>query len=414
MFKGWWVVGTHFSVQFFATGFFVYSLPLLFDTLVEAFDTDLTTINYLPSLASLVGLFIAPIAGPLVDRWSAKALMLIGGAAFIIALVGLSLSQTIFQLLLVGALLFGIAQTLLGPMTGSAVVSRWFTVSRGRALGIAAIGTSMGGIVLPNLIASALPDLGWRTTLQLVAAGMAVIGMPMLLFCFWNKPSDAGLQAEPLASDPAGPTPSQDQGGTPALATTKDVLRRPAFWYLSLCLGLFLSVYAATLANLGQHGSDLGLEVDQIGRLVSVLAIAGIAGKLAFGYMADRAPLKLGLATSIVLTALTLVLFSLEQNYTMMLAGAISMGLAAGGIMPVWNAMVPAIFGVENFGRAMGLMSPVISLMAAPAFPIAGYLRDTTGSYVPAFQSFLGALLLALLLLIPLRVSRTQETPKTA
>ena len=45
MFKGWWGVGTHFSVQFFATGFFVYSLPLLFDTLVEAFDTDLTTIN---------------------------------------------------------------------------------------------------------------------------------------------------------------------------------------------------------------------------------------------------------------------------------------------------------------------------------------------------------------------------------
>jgi len=130
--------------------------------------------------------------------------------------------------------------------------------------------------------------------------------------------------------------------------------------------------------------------------------------------MADRAPLKLGLATSISLTALTLVLFSLEQNYSMMLAGAISMGLAAGGIMPVWNAMVPAVFGVENFGRAMGLMSPVISLMAAPAFPIAGYLRDTTGSYVPAFQGFLGALLLALLLLIPLRVIRTQDSPATA
>jgi MFS family permease len=406
MFQGWWIVGTHFTVQFFVTGFFAYSLPLLFEPMVQAFDTDRTTVNYLPSLASLLGVFVAPTAGPLVDRWSAKGLMLIGGVAMVLALLGMSVSQNIFQLVIVGALFFGLANVLLGPLTGSAVISRWFTASRGRALGIAAIGTSVGGILLPMAIGLALPAIGWRATLQALAAGMAFMGLPLLLFRFWNHPSDRGLEREPAADgDPALAAAGGD-GEERAHETNRDILGRRAFWLLSLSLGLFLAIYSATLANLGQYGGDLGLEVDQIARLVSVLAISGIFGKLVFGYLADRTSLKLLLAAAIGATAFTLVLFSLEPTYSMMLVGSMSMGIATGGILPVWNAIVPAIFGVENFGRAMGLMSPVISVMVTPAFPLAGYVRDSVGSYVPAFQGFVGGLLLAVLLLIPLRVER--------
>ena len=38
------------------------------------------------------------------------------------------------------------------------------------------------------------------------------------------------------------------------------------------------------------------------------------------------------------------------------------MGLAAGGILPVWGALMAAIFGVANVGRSMGLQAPIISL----------------------------------------------------
>ena len=405
MFAGWWVVGTHFTVQFFVTGFFIYSLPLLFEPVIQAFGTDRTTVNYLPSLAALIGLFVAPLAGPLVDRWSAKGLMLIGAVAMIVGLVAMSLATRIAVFVGVGAVLFGAANILLGPMTGSAVVSRWFTASRGRALGIAAIGTSAGGILLPILMGHALETVGWRQAMQGVALASALVGVPLLLFRFWNHPEDRGLSAEPHADGRAAAPAASGGDVTDPASTTRGILGRRDFWLFAIALGIFLAVYSATLANLGQFGGDLALEVDQIAGLVSLIAIAGIFGKLAFGYLADRIPLKLGLYAAIGATVVALVILSLQPSYPGMVLASIAFGLAAGGILPVWNAMVPAIFGVSNFGRAMGLMSPVISVLVTPAFPLAGYVRDVSGSYVPAFQGFIGALALAALLLLPLRVA---------
>ena len=63
MFQGWWIVGTHFTVQLFVVGFFTYSYPLLFDPVLKEFETDAQTMNYLPSLGGAIGLIAAPLAG---------------------------------------------------------------------------------------------------------------------------------------------------------------------------------------------------------------------------------------------------------------------------------------------------------------------------------------------------------------
>jgi hypothetical protein len=49
-------------------------------------------------------------------------------------------------------------------------------------------------------------------------------------------------------------------------------------------------------------------------------------------------------------------------------------------------------------------MSPVIGLLVTPGYPAVGAIRDATGSYVLAFQICVGVLVLAALLLVPLRV----------
>jgi hypothetical protein len=62
------------------------------------------------------------------------------------------------------------------------------------------------------------------------------------------------------------------------------------------------------------------------------------------------------------------------------------------------------IFGVANFGRAMGLQAPIISLGAMAGFGIAGRSHGQTGSFVPAFEIFAGVLCLAILVLFALRM----------
>jgi MFS family permease len=405
MFQGWWVVGTHFTVQFFVSGFFIYSVPLLFEPVIEAFGTDRTTVNGLPSLASLLGLVVSPIAGPLVDRWSARGLMLVGVAALVAGLLLLSLATDIRVFVAGGAVLFSIAQGLLGPMTGSAVVSRWFTASRGRALGYAAIGTSAGGILMPFALGFALPGVGWRVALQILAALVALISFPLVLTRFWDHPSERGLDPEPASAE--HPTTTGNEGLAPM--TNAQLLRLPSFWLFTLSLGFFLACYTASLANLGQFRGDLGLESTQLPRLIMTLSACGIAGKLGFGYLADRAPLRLLLWVVIAGTALALGIFSFEPAMPLLLLGCGLLGAASGGILPVWNAMVPQLFGLANFGRAMGLMAPVMGLVITPAYPLLGFVRDSAGSYVPAFQGAIGVLVFAALFLIPLRTEPLSE-----
>lgn len=404
MFQGWWVVGTYFTIQIFIVGFFTYSYPLLFEPVSKDFGADVQTMNYLPTVAGLLGLFLAPLAGPLVDKWSAKGLMLIGLASMIVGLLGMASARSVMQFAVIGGVTFGIANTLLGPMSGSAVISRWFTSTRGRALGIAAIGTSIGGIIMPLVVADAVATTGWRGGLRMIALATALIAVPLLLFRFWDRPSDRGLAPE-LATVGSAAIAGDDEPP----ATSRQILGRPAFWFFTLSLSLLLGCYTSMLANLGQFQADLGIAVSDAKWVFPSLAVAGIFGKLGFGYLADRIPLKLGLAAAIGLTAAATYLFSLAPSHAVILGGGVILGVATGGMLPVWNAMVPAIFGVANYGRTMGLMMPIIGVVVTPSFALVGALRDVTASYILGFQISLGILFLALLLLVPLRVGPASE-----
>ena len=61
-------------------------------------------------------------------------------------------------------------------------------------------------------------------------------------------------------------------------------------------------------------------------------------------------------------------------------------------------------FGVANFGRAMGFQAPFITAGALTALAVVGRIRDQTGSYVLAFQIFVGVLCVAAAVLVLLRM----------
>jgi cyanate permease len=62
----------------------------------------------------------------------------------------------------------------------------------------------------------------------------------------------------------------------------------------------------------------------------------------------------------------------------------ILLGFAAGAFLPLMGAIVSSWFGAAAFGRVTGLVGPFTTLAAIGPW-IAGYIRDTTGSYDPAW-----------------------------
>jgi MFS family permease len=411
MFHGWRIVASVFTVQFFMIGFSSYGLPFLLVPVEKEFACGMEKLSRAMIGMSAVGMVLPLVVGPLVDRWSARGILLIGTAALVGGLLGLAWSPNELTFRVIMSTLIAVAMTTLGPIVCSAVVSRWFTASRGRALGIAAMGTSIGGMVMAPLFGLGFDSIGWRDTVRLMALLVALVVVPLLVFVLRNHPKDLGLEPEGL---PAGA--AQAHPVTEGLLSNNEVLRQRSFWVVSLCLAIFLGTYAGMLFSVPKFADDLGADTAARSTVTVVLTVSGLVGKLLFGWAADRFSLKAGLATAIGLTAGSVIAMAGEPPFAMLLVAVAVMGLAAGGILPVWGALMAVLFGVANFGRAMGLQAPMVSLGAMAGFGIAGRVHGQTGSFVLAFEIFGGALCLAFLILFALRMpaSASDEAPGRA
>jgi MFS transporter, OFA family, oxalate/formate antiporter len=68
-------------------------------------------------------------------------------------------------------------------------------------------------------------------------------------------------------------------------------------------------------------------------------------------------------------------------------------GIVAGGVFPVVGVMVVRSFGPLAFARIMGMMLPPLIIAMAVAPVLAGWVRDSTGSYHAAFAYCAGLML---------------------
>ena len=144
-------------------------------------------------------------------------------------------------------------------------------------------------------------------------------------------------------------------------------------------MGLLFCVYSAVLANLSPYAVGLGATESAAARLIMVLAVSGLIGKLVFGIAADKIDLRSALWIAQGLVVVGVMLFSSEPSYPLMMLASVLLGLATGGMLPVWGAMLAVQFGVASYGRAMGLMNPLIVLMIMPGYAVTGYLYDMNG-----------------------------------
>ncbi len=405
MFYGWVIVAAVFAAQGFMIGFWTYGFPLLVDPVQREFGATVAEVQMGLSAGGILGAVLAPLLGPIVDRWSARGMASIGAVLLVVALILMSYAPGVYAFVAAVAIVLNGANVLLGPITGSTLVSRWFDQTRGRALGIAATGTSVGGLLIPLLLNGLISHVGWRGSLRVLAGCVLVLVVPLVVFGLRDHPSDKGLHPDG-ADEPPG---SADAATGDRVWSAREVFRSPAYWLIGCCLGLLFMAYTGTLANLHKYATELGVDAAEATRLISVIAVMGFIGKLVFGWAADRVGMRVGLWVAIALTALGIGILSLEPSYTGMLAATVLMGLAAGGMLPVWSGMIGEAFGVTSFGLAMGLMMPIITVFAAPAPMIAGLSFDETQSYSLAMQCFVGALFVSAALLVPLRLSQSEE-----
>ncbi|PSN67532.1 MFS general substrate transporter [Corynespora cassiicola Philippines] len=143
------------------------------------YETDLLTssspsaISWIGSIQAFLLLVVGAISGPIYDAGYFRALLLGGSFMLVLGQMMLSLCHTYWQVLLAQAFCIGIgAGALFIPSV--AILSTYFTTRIATATGLAASGSSLGGVIYPIVFHKLLPQIGFAWTTRTI--GFIILG----------------------------------------------------------------------------------------------------------------------------------------------------------------------------------------------------------------------------------------------
>lgn len=349
---------------------------------------------------------LSPLLGNLMDKISLRLLMVVGGLCLSAGYLAISLTTTFNQVLWVFGILIAPANVLIGPVAVTVLLSRWFARRRGRALGIAIAGISVGGLFFPMIIQGLLEAFEWRQALQGLALVLLLWTVPMALLVV-NKPADRGLHPDGDA-EPAE-LARLEQAKAPFSA--REILTDPAFWMLAGTVAIVTAGMKGMITNLAPLAIDVGVDAAAAALLISIYAACSFTAKLSFAALADRMGPRVLMFLALAGFAAGLAcLTQAHLGYHMIALGVAITGLFGGLMVPVESYIAPRIFGQRAVGQAMGLLTGtiLIALLATP--PLFGLIFDLTGSYQGIFWVFSGLALIALLWLPRIRLHPREYT----
>jgi MFS family permease len=348
------------------------------------------------SIANGVGALGSPFIGRALDRLPIRRIMMIGAFSVGTGFLMLSGMTTLWQLYLIMGTLLAFGMSMMGGLASAKLVANWFEERRGRALGIATIGVSFSGLVMPTVATWLITVVGWRGGFQVYAVLTVAIVVPLVALFVVNRPEDEGSRPDGHATsnDPLG------ENRAPELSwRSAALIRNRNFWAIALPFSLAFSSLSAVLVHMVPHASDVGIPLYRAAIVASVAAGAGAVGKPIFGNVIDRIDPRFAIGASFTGQLLGLLLFMQGNSFEVLLAGAVVFGFSMGGVVPLHGAVTARAFGRLSFGKAMGLLRPVQIPFHMIGVPLAGWIFDTTGSYALAFRIFAAFYMVAIVLI---------------
>lgn len=407
-YPGWSVLAGSFVCAAIAVGFSSYIFGMFTVPVTEEFGISRATYNNGMIGLMLGNVLASPLLGRLLDRISARAIFIFSAVMFGVSMVVLSRTSSLPLMLFILTIPLSIATSGCGVLAANTVVVRWFRRRRGRALGVVALSTSVGGFISQPLTAFLIDTFGWRDALLMIGMVPTAILLLIILLAIRSRPSDTlpGYDDEflPTASETA-------EGKTLELErtwTAKQLLCSRNFWLVAGGVGLLFGIDQAVLVSQVPYFQDVGYELQVVGLLVAVKTISAIGGKLLVGYLADKVDLRWVFTYVAGCNALLLSIYILQPSFWLLMLAVALLGVAVGGVFPAWSTIMAWLFGARSYGTVMGMMAIIMQPFAVVAMRFIGEVYDHTGSYVPAFGVFIALALTAIVL-----ISRLRPEPPT-
>jgi len=377
IFYGWWLLAAAVVCMAIVSGVSFWSMGAYITPLEEEFGWSRTLLQTGISVSLLVSGLGSPLVGPLTDSKGPRFLIIWGTVATCATYALLATTSSIVEWYFYFSL-NAFARGFMFYIPFQVLISRWFDHKRGRAVGIMAMGFSLGVVFVP-VMQQIIDNVGWEMSFIFAAVILAATFIPFGLFLVRDHPHDIGLE-------PDGERAPEQRGGSaaaPTGLTVRQAMRTWNFWVIALAFMAFFFGMFGWMFNGFPVYESFGISRETISLIIFLQGLGGLISRPTFGYLAERIP-------SIELASVGLAAVMAAGMAILLISGGSWLGIglfifcwligSAGG--PVLEPLIlPRVFGLKHFGAIMGTMFMVETIGQFLVPTVGGAIFDATNSY---------------------------------
>ncbi|KAJ7696439.1 MFS general substrate transporter [Mycena rosella] len=266
-----------------------------------------------------------------------------------------------------------------GPNVG--IVGHWFKRRRGLAMGLSAIGSSIGGTIFPIATHHLIPLVGFQWTMRICAFILVcTLGFANLVLARRLPPKDV-------------------KGGLFNLKAFKE----PAYAvYCASGFVAFLGLYTV-LTYIDVSAVSVGVSPDFSFYLISIANGSSLFGRIAGGISSDRfGPLNCLAPMTLIAAGMTFA-WPYARSQGALIAVAVLYGMVSGVYVSVFSLPLFRLGDVADIGRRTGMALSIAALGALAGPPISGAINTATGGFVAVGYYAGSTIILAVVLLVVTR-----------
>ena len=378
-----------------------YVWTLFTKPIQDALGVPLSAVQITLTILIVLQTWLSPAQGFLVDKFGPRLLIASGSilsglgwvtAAYTTSLTGLYLTYGLLCGVGTGIVYIGIV----------GLMVRWFPDRRGFATGMVAAGYGFGAIATTFPIDTMLKSAGYQHTLVVFGIILGLVG------------AAAALAMRPPRSDDVLPPPSVV--ASLRNVAPKDMLKTKVFWMMFIMMMMMSTGGLMVISQFAAFSRAFGVANVMVWGLAALplaLTVDRITNGLTrpfFGWLSDRIGRENTMAIAFLFEAAAVTVMVLCRNNAMLfviLSAVVFFGW--GEIFSLFPSTLTDTFGTKNATTNYGFLYMAQGVGSVLGAPVAAYLAEQTGSWLPVFAIIIAmdvlTGLLALFALKPLRKS---------
>ena len=385
---GWVVLGLIFG-NLVVEGGIRNSAPVFLPALRSSFGGSSALTAAVFSMSGVVGGFIAPVLGRILDKIGPRYLFPIAGVIILLGFLASSMVSNIWQLFIFYSVLATLGHTTIGAFSATAVLAPWFPRNKGVILGIADSGNPAGQAVFTPLSQLIITNYGWRSGFQVLGVLFFLLTAPLNLL-FQRRPPNPNVDEENGLSEDIVVTP-EDSVPDMSLNTGQGikVTREPAVWFLLISRATGTISHQMTNLHIVSFFVFAGYGGIQTATALGIAGLFGIGARPVFGILSDRIGREIIFSVAMGMTfmsILVVLLFTEGANLWALILFVALTGLSDGLNGLLLGAKAADIYPSNVLGSVSGMVDVGRGIGWATGGILTGLMFDQYGDYNLAYS----------------------------